>query len=506
MQLCSDDLPVETSVRVESKYEAVLSGHATTDHHGQPTIGVNSAAEKALRRKIDRYVTINVFLIYLLCFIDRVNIGNARLAGFEADLNMKGWDFNTALCMFFVAYILFELPCTLLCKFIGPGWFLPGATCLFGVFTLSMSFVQSKGAAYAVRFLLGIAESGMVPGIAYYLSRWYRKHEIVFRISLYMVAGPLSGAFGGLLASGLLSLDHFGSLKRWRIIFAVEGIITIGIGLLTFFTVTDQPSTARWLNQDEKALAINRLKSERLATTELLDKWNRQKFLQGILSPVQISNMFVFMFVGISVQGLTVFLPTIIQTIYPEASVIRQQLHTVPPYAVGVGTVLLLPYISTRIHQRQIFLCITSPICLAGYAIFLGTSLDQAYARYGATFLIAGAAMPFGIFCNAQAAANAMSDSSRNAAIAVANFGGNVGGLIATWTYLPADAPEYRIGSGINLTTSAMIFLVASTTLIFMKWDNKRREKRDIDAELAGMSEEQIQDLEWRHPGFRWSI
>ena len=408
--------------------------------------------------------------------------------------------------MFFLAYILFEFPCTLLCKVLGPGWFLPGATFFFGLFTLAMAFVQSKGAAYGVRFLLGIAESGMVPGMAYYLSRWYRKHEIVLRISFYMVAGPLAGAFGGLLASGLLSIDHIGSLKRWRLIFLVEGIITMGIGLMAFFTLTDRPESARWLSEEEKKLAITRLKSERLATTELLDKWNGQKILRGITSPVQIMNMFNFIFVGVSVQGLAVFLPTIITTIYPDTSVVQQQLHTVPPYVVGVATVLLLPFISTRIRQRQIFLILASPFSAIGYAIFLGTLIHQATARYVATFIIAGGMMPLGIFCNAQAAANAVSDSSRNAAIAAANFGGNIGGLIATWTYLPADAPEYRIGAGINLSTSACITLLSVAGLLFMRWDNRRRELRDVDAELAGLSSEDIQNLDWKHPAFRWSI
>ncbi|KAK5046785.1 hypothetical protein LTR84_007139 [Exophiala bonariae] len=500
-----EHLSAEGDLHLDIKNTAVVAARDDTHQFEQSTL-VDTSAEKHLRRKIDRYVGINVFLIYLCCFLDRVNIGNARLAGLESDLHMKRWDFNTALCMFFVAYILFEFPCTFICKIIGPGWFLPGATFLFGLFTLAMAFVENKGAAYAVRFLLGMAESGMVPSIAYYLSRWYRKNELVVRISFYMVAGPLSGAFGGLLASGILSLDHFGSLKRWRMIFAIEGIITMAIGFIAFFTITNEPHTARWLNQDERALAISRLQNERLAATELIDKWNRTKILRGITSPVQISNMFIFLFVGISVQGIAVFLPTVVATIYPHTSIVHQQLYTVPPYIVGVATVLILPAISTRVHQRQIFLCLTAPVCVAGYAIFLGTSVEQASARYGAIFLLTAAAMPFGIFCNAQAAANAMSDSSRNSAIALANLGGNIGGLIATWTYLPADAPAYRIGAGINLTTSALIFLIATATLLYMKWDNRRREQRDSAAELTGLSQETIQNLEWKHPEFRWSV
>jgi MFS family permease len=110
----------------------------------------------------------------------------------------------------------------------------------------------------------------MLPGIAYYLSRWYRRSELAFRLALYIVMAPLAGAFGGLLASAILTLDHFGSLHTWRMIFAIEGIVTCALGLVAFLTLTDRPETARWLSQTEKDLAIARLKSERVATTEVL--------------------------------------------------------------------------------------------------------------------------------------------------------------------------------------------------------------------------------------------
>jgi MFS family permease len=117
-------------------------------------------------------------------------------------------------------------------------------------------------------------------------SRFYRRSELAFRLSLYIVMAPLAGAFGGLLASAILKLDHFGGLHEWRMIFAIEGIITIGLAIISFFTLTDRPETARWLTQEEKDLAIARVKSERVATSEVLDKIDTPKILKGILSPV----------------------------------------------------------------------------------------------------------------------------------------------------------------------------------------------------------------------------
>lgn len=95
-----------------------------------------------------------------------------------------------------------------------------------------MGFVHNFAQGAGVRFILGMFEAGLMPGIAYYLSRWYRRAELTFRLSLYIVMAPMAGAFGGLLASGILTLDHVGGVKGWRMIFVVEGIITIGLSII----------------------------------------------------------------------------------------------------------------------------------------------------------------------------------------------------------------------------------------------------------------------------------
>ena len=129
------------------------------------------------------------------------------------------------------------------------------------------------------------------------------------------------------------------------------------------------------------------------------------------------------------------------------------------------------------------------------------------HVRYGATFIIASGAFSFGALCNAQVAANVVSDTARSAAIATNVMFGNVGGLISTWSFLPFDAPNYHIGNGLNLATSSTMLIASILLLAWMTWDNKRRSKRDMEGELAGLtglSLKQIQDLDWRHPAFRW--
>ncbi|KAL7797402.1 major facilitator superfamily domain-containing protein [Trichoderma ceciliae] len=483
-------------------HQAAEKGQAATDRYGEALVAYDPVAERRLRLKIDLFIVPTVALLYLFCFIDRANIGNAKIAGLASDLGLEGNDYNTIISMFFVSYIIFEIPASLACKYVGPGWFLPLITVLFGVCSLANAYVNTMGQAAAVRFLLGIFEAGMMPGIAYYLSRWYRRSELAFRLSLYIVMSPLAGAFGGLLASAILKLDHVGGVQTWRMIFVVEGIITIGLGLVGFLTLTDRPETARWLSQEEKDLAIARIKSERIGTTAVIDSMDKVKIKRGIFNPVTLSTSLIFLLNNITVQGLAFFAPTIVATLFKGKTTIHQQLLTVPPYLVGAFFTVLFPLLSWRLDRRQIFMIFSAPMVMVGYAMFLG-STDQK-VRYGATFLIASSAFALGPLTNAQVAANVVGDTARSAAIGTNVMMGSVGGLISGWAFLPFDAPNYHIGNGLNLATSGSVLILATLTLLWMKRDNKKRGSKDIDAELSGLTQEQIENLDWKHPAFQW--
>lgn len=285
-------------------------------------------------------------------------------------------------------------------------------------------------------------------------------------------------------------------------IFGIEGIITIGLSLIAFFTLTDRPETARWLTQEEKDLAIARVKSERVGTTQVLDHIDAKKTARGIFSPVTLAVAFIFLLNNITVQGLAFFAPTIVRTIYPHNTVISQQLHTVPPYVVGAVFTVLFPLLSWRLDRRNIFLIVSIPLCMIGYIMFLAS--EEPMVRYGATFLIASGAFSYGALCNAQVSANVVSDTARAAAIGTNVMAGNIGGLISTWSFLPFDGPNYHIGNGLNLATTTTIFISAIGLTFWMKYSNRKRDSIDVDAKLAGLDQKQIEDLDWRHPGFRW--
>lgn len=224
--------------------------------------------------------------------------------------------------------------------------------------------------------------------------------------------------------------------------------------------------------------------------------------MKGIFSPVTLSTAFIFLLNNVTVQGLAFFAPTIVKTIYPKNSVISQQLHTVPPYVVGGFFTVLFPFLSWRVDRRLIFFIISAPLMMCGYIMFLATT--EAKVRYGATFLIASGAFSFGALCNAHVSANVVSDTARSSAIGTNVMFGNIGGLISTWSFLPFDAPDYHIGNGLNLATASTTLICAICLLLWMTFDNKKRSKVDVDSALAGMSKQEIQDLDWQNPAFKW--
>ncbi|KAM6509556.1 hypothetical protein FALCPG4_017208 [Fusarium falciforme] len=496
----SDSPKADTAVDLREDVGKLSPAADTTQTHLDP------AAEARLRRRIDLHILPIVSILYLFCFIDRSNIGNARLAGFEQDLGMKGIDYNATLSLFYVSYIIFEIPSNILCKIIGPGWFLPILTILFGGCSVANAFVTNVPQAMAIRFLLGIFEAGMLPGIAYYLSRWYRASELVFRIACYIVTAALAGAFGALLASAILTMDSFGSLRTWRMIFGIEGMITMVLGLISLFILTDSPATARWLTAEEKKLAEDRLRSERVSQSQVLDRIDKKKLLRGIVNPVTMATSVAFFFNNITVQGLSVFAPTIVRTIYSDRSVVQQQLYTAPPYIVGAFFTLLVPYFSWKLDKRQIFLALCSIPTAVGYIMFLASK--DLMVRYAAFFFVAALIFSYAPLSNGQVSANVVSDTARSSAIGWNVMIGNIGGLIAMWSFLPSDGPDYPIGNGINLAGQVVIMSVMYLTLLWMKRDNRGRDTRQREAEaaLGNVDAEGIEDLDWKHPRFRWRI
>ena len=183
---------------------------------------------------------------------------------------------------------------------------------------------------------------------------------------------------------------------------------------------------------------------------------------------------------------------------------IVQQLYTVPPYCIGAVFTLAIPYASSRTDSRTPWIIVCAPLMMIGYIMFLAST--NPHVRYGATFVIVSGAFPYGALCPAIASANVASDSARSSALATVVMVGTIGALASTWSFLPWDAPDYHIGNGLNLATSSLILIIGSVMWWWMRRDNRARESRPADKEeaLSSYSQKELEEMEWKHPLFRW--
>lgn len=207
---------------------------------------------KRTMRKIDLRLTPMLATLYLMSHLDRSNIGNTRIEGIEADLGMDGVQWNIILSLFFIPYILLEVPSNMLLKrFARPSIYMGILVTCWGVIMTLHGVVQNFGGLLAVRILLGIFEAGFFPGAIYLCTFWYMPRDLASRVAWFYCASSLSGAFSGLLAAAIAKMDGVGGYEGWRWIFLLEGIATVLMGILTFFLLVDTPRLSKWLEPDE---------------------------------------------------------------------------------------------------------------------------------------------------------------------------------------------------------------------------------------------------------------
>ncbi|KAJ7111201.1 major facilitator superfamily domain-containing protein [Mycena crocata] len=348
------------------------------------------AEERALVRRLDLRIVPLITLLYLCNFIDRTNIGNAKVAGLEKDSKLVGYQYNIGLSVFYIVYALTEVPSNLLLKRIGATVWIPTLVLAFGGVCVATAFIKNFGGFMAVRMCLGLAEGGVMPGIAYYLSMWYTRDELALRIGIFVSASSLSGAFGGLLATAFLSVHQIDGLPhgQWRNIFLFEGVITIVVALLGYVLLPRAPESNRFLSEREKTIAMERLRTGN-AGINAAEKTDFALIKRAFFNMNTMVCAVRFLLCNITVQGISLFMPTLLAGMGYKG--IQSQLHTVPPYIVASVWSIFVAYGCQRTSRRGIWCLITTPFAILGSCMLIATS-KRSVGYAGIFFLAMGGA------------------------------------------------------------------------------------------------------------------
>ena len=329
----------------------------------------NDALEKETMRRVIWRILPFLVVSYLVSIIDRGNIGMAALQMNE-DLGLSKAAFGFASSLYFVAYFIFEVPSNLAMQKVGARLWLPRIMISWGVVSMCMALVQNTTSLYIVRFLLGAAEAGFFPGVVLYLTWWIPSRYRARIIASFMVAIPLANFIGSPLSGLILTLDGWFGLRGWHLLFIIEGLPAVLLGIAAFFLLRDRPHQAGWLNERQKAWLENTLQAERQQQKQIghISTWQLLKHRQIWLMAL--------IYAGASSAGttLSVWSPQLLKSFHLD-NLTTGLLNAIP---YGLASVLMIVWgrSSDRTNERRWHTALTLFMIAAGvFAAFINLSL-----------------------------------------------------------------------------------------------------------------------------------
>ena len=427
----------------------------------------NQPIDKRTIARITHRLIPFLFLLYIVAYMDRVNVGFAQLQ-MKSDLGFSDEVYGLGAGIFFIGYCIFSVPSNMVLQKIGARHWIAPFMVVWGIIAAGMMFIQSTTSFYVMRFLLGVGEAGFFPGMIFFLSEWFPEREKARAVSLFMIASPISGIIGGPIAGALLGMHGFGGLEGWKWLFLIEGIPPIILAVFVWFFLTEQPSKAGWLKKDEKEWLITKLDEEKRAlTTE-----NSPHNLSTTMKNYRIWMLSLIYFsVNLGSYGVSLWLPQIVQN-----------LSGYTPFLVGVVTVIpflcaVIGMLSSSAHsdktgERYLHTAIPGFIGATGLVIaaLSGSPIVSLAAICFAALGIWGIFGPFWTLPTSY-----LTGSAAASGIALINSIGNLGGFGGPYLigFLKQSSGSYTPGL---LVLAVAVLTSGLLTLIFKRLQSRNRE------------------------------
>ncbi|KAG9117285.1 hypothetical protein FRC07_007380 [Ceratobasidium sp. 392] len=432
-------------------------------------------AERRLLRKLDCLIMPITWILYLLAYLDRSNLGNAKLQGLEETLmpnDESGNQFALLSAMFYIAYLCWQIPLTLTAKRFPPNLVIGTVTIAWGAASALQATAFNYAGVTTARYFLGMFEAGFGPVIPFYYSLFYLKSEHGFRTSFFISAAPLAGAFGGLIAWGV---QHIRShIATWRILFLIEGLPTILVGILVLLFLPSRPETTKWLSEDERKLAQRRLNREVASEGHSI---NWKHVLMSFTDYKAWMICLMYQSLNVALSSISIFLPSIVKTLgYTSA---KAQLMTVPPYACAGVVMLLIAKASDRLKLRGPFVAGVLMLSGIGYTILLTVPSTNNHARYGAIFLAVTGTYSGIPLAMSWTTGNAGSETRRGVNMAMLNTIGHSMAVLGSYIYPSREGPAYRRGFAICCGFAWWGAFLALVLSFLLHLENRRRDKRE---------------------------
>lgn len=430
----------------------------------------------ALVRKQDARIIPLAAGIYLLCYLDRSNIGNAKVlnAATHHDLlsetSMTNYQYTVALMVFLIAYALFEVPSNYFLKTVRPSRWIAFLMLAWGSLTMGLAGTNSYASVTVVRFLLGVFEAGLFPGLVYHLTFWYRTEERSVRVAAILASATLAGAFGGAIAYGVGHMDQTRGVSAWRWLFLLEGLPSVISAPIVWLLLPDYPESASWLSGEEKHLAARRLSEQGSRGNSTSLTWREAK--STLLEWRLWAHYCIYFGISAPFSSLSLFTPSITAGLGFEN--LKAQLMTVPPYAVAYVVTLLVSWSADRHNARALHSALFSAIGAAGFIASAALPPHHYAQRYGCLIVAASGSFACIPPLLGWLSSNLRSTAAIGLAIALNVSMGAPGQIVGVWIYRADEARAgYPTGHWVN--AGLLLFVCAGCVLLrsYYVWRNK---------------------------------
>ncbi|MEH7414167.1 MFS transporter [Neobacillus drentensis] len=319
--------------------------------------------EKSTVKKTMKRILPFILLLYVVAFLDRVNMGYAALE-MNADLALTAEAFGLLSGLFFISYFIFEVPSNLIMHKVGAKLWISRIMISWGIVVILTAFIQSATHLYILRFLLGAAEAGFVPGIVLYLTYWFRSRERGRATALFFVALPLSALIGAPLSTWIMDTISWGGLAGWRWMFIMEGIPAVLLGIVVLFYLTNKPANAKWLTEAEKTWLEGELDKERAIRAKL----NKTSHL-GMLKDSKVWKLALFNIAGfIAVNALSYWMPTIIKSLSASSTTnLQVGWLAMIPSIIAIPSILFTGWNADRTNSHKWHLAACVIVAMIGF-------------------------------------------------------------------------------------------------------------------------------------------
>jgi MFS transporter, ACS family, tartrate transporter len=381
-------------------------------------------SEKALISKLTARLIPFMFMLYIVSYLDRINVGFAALQLNDA-LKFGPAVFGLGSGIFFIGYFIFEVPSNLIMQRLGARVWMARILVTWGIISSAMMFVQGAATFYTLRFLLGVAEAGFFPGMILYLTYWFPAEVRGRAVARFMTATAIAGVIGGPASGVLLSMDGLAGLAGWQWLFLLEGLPAVILGFVTLAWLPDGPKNAGWLTDDERMWITSRLAEEREQVRR-----HGHETLRGALGSGRVWTLSLIYFAVImSFYGVGFWLPQIIQSFSGLSNMLVGLLSAVPYIACAIGMVLIGKN-SDRTGDRRWHVALSACTGTAGLiaAALLKSPAAELAALAVAAIGIWGTLGPFWAMSS-----EFLSGTAAAAGIALINSVGNLGGFLGPY-------------------------------------------------------------------------